>query len=384
VPYSKVIKELPLRAQLLFLKRDLQKKMVFIGGPRQVGKTTLAQSFLENFIEGDPGYYNWDLSEHRKLIREKNWPRSQKLIILDEIHKNRQWRNLVKGVYDTQKNTHQFMITGSARLNTLRRGGDSLMGRYYYHRLHPFGLPDFKHDSKYLEPLFKFGGFPEPLLEQSEIELGRWHLQRLDKLVYEDLRDIENVKELNKIELLAEALQERVGSPLSFTSLAEDLETNFHSIKRWIQILDSLYYCYLLPPYGAPKIRAVKKEQKLYLWDWSQVDELGHRFENMVAGHLLRYCHHIQDTQGKKMELRYIRDTDKREIDFVVLQNKKPLFAVEAKLSDRAISKHIKYFMDRTPIPHFYQVHMGKKESQINDQITLLNFISFSKEVLNI
>lgn len=372
---------LPPRSLLPFIEKDLSKKMVFLGGPRQVGKTTLAQGLIRNYVDGHPAYLNWDLAEHRKKIKDKNWPVHEKLIVLDEIHKFKGWKNLVKGYYDTLKNTHSFLVTGSARLDHFRKGGDSLLGRYHYYRLHPYSLNELGYEQKNLDLLFKFGGFPEVLAEQDEINLRRWHIQRISRLVKSDLRDLEAVKDLDKLESLAEELPRRVGSPLSFKSLAQDLEVDFKTAKRWVLILDSLYYCYLIPPYGPPKIKAVKKEQKLYLWDWSQIEDLGNRYENLVASTLLKYCHFVQDTEGFKMELRYLRDIEKREVDFVVLRNNKPEFAVEAKLSDDNFSPHLKYFADRTAIPKFYQVNYANNNKNYNDKITLLPFVDFCERL---
>lgn len=362
-----------------YMTRDLEKKMVFLGGPRQVGKTTLAQSFLENFKDGDPGYYNWDSAEHRALIRKMAWPKRQRLIIFDEIHKMRGWRNLVKGFFDTLKRSHQFLITGSARLDHFRKGGDSLLGRYYYYRLHPLSLAELGPSSSNLDQLFRFGGFPEPFQSKDETELKRWHLSRLSKLVRTDLRELENLIHVDKIELLAEELPHRVGSPLSRRNLALDLEVDPKTIKRWLEALDSLYFCFQLSPYGTSKIRAVKKEQKLYLWDWSQISDPGARFENLVACQLLKFCHFHEDVNGEKLELRYIRDVDKREIDFVVLKNKKPLFAVEAKLRFQALSPAMHYFSERLPIPKLYQVHLGEGERQISEKITICSFLDFCR-----
>ena len=363
------------------IKEDLKKKMVFLGGPRQVGKTTLAQSLIQNFQDGHPAYLNWDSSVDRQKIKNREWPKTEKLIILDEIHKSKTWRNLVKGFYDTLKNTHSFLITGSARLDHFRKGGDSLLGRYHYYRLHPYSLPELRYEKDALKKLMSFGGFPEPYTEASERNLRRWHNQRLDRLIKTDLRDWEDVKDLEKIYSLAEELPNRVGSPLSIASLANDIEADFKTIKRWLGILSSLYYCYQIAPFGSSKIRAVKKEQKLYLWDWSQVQNPGIRFENLVASHLLKYCHYLEDVEGYKMELRFLRDTDKREIDFVVLKDKKPLFAVECKHGEGSVSPHLFYFRDRTTIPHFYQVHLGSKSKRIDDQISLMPFEEFCREL---
>jgi predicted AAA+ superfamily ATPase len=359
---------------------DLEQKMVFLGGPRQVGKTTLAQSLIKNYKTNHPAYLNWDNAEHRKRILQASWPRDEQIIIFDEIHKFKNWRNLVKGYFDTLKDQHKFLVTGSARLDYYRRGGDSLLGRYHYHRLHPLTLPEIGF-SKNLSELLRFGGFPEPFLKSSERELKRWHLQRKERVVYSDIRDLEKINEITLIELLINALPDRVGSPLSRKSLAEDILVNEKTVERWLSILERVYYCYRISPYGAPQIRAVKKEQKLYLWDWSELESAGAQWENFVASHLLKFCHYHEDVNGEKMELRYLRDTDKREVDFVVLKNKKPLFAVECKTGERSISPYLHYFSERTPIPIFYQVHKGSAHRQVNKKILLIPFDRFANEV---
>jgi predicted AAA+ superfamily ATPase len=351
------------------IKKDLKKKMVFLGGPRQVGKTTLAQSLIKGYHDEHPAYLNWDSEFDRARLRNRDWPKDQKLIVIDEIHKSKTWRNFIKGLYDTLKNTHQFLITGSARLDHFRRGGDSLLGRYHYYRLHPYSLSELNYPASGAETLFKFGGFPEPLIEKDERTLRRWHITRLSRLVKTDLNSLETVKDIDKVELLAEELARRIGSPLSLKSIAEDLQIDQKTVKRWVGILDSLYYSFQVAPFGSPKIRAVKKEQKLYLWDWSQVEEEGARFENMVASHLLKFCHFMEDVEGHRMDLRYIRDTDKREVDFVVIKDRKPLFAVECKLSDRSLSPQIFYFKERLNIPIFYQVSLHGETKSLRDQV---------------
>lgn len=355
--------------------------MVFIGGPRQVGKTTFAQSLLRKYRDNHPAYLNWDRDDHRIIIREKSWSPQEPLIIFDEIHKFKNWRSFIKGIFDTLKNTHSFLVTGSAKLDLLRKGGDSLLGRYHYYRMHPYSLPELGSSEKNLVNLFKFGGFPEPLIDQSERTIKRWHIQRIDRLVKIDLRDFSYIRDIERIHQLAEELPNRVGAPLSVKNLANDLEVDHKTAKNWILTLENLYYCFTISPYGEPKIRAVKKEQKLYMWDWSQVEEPGLRFENMMACHLLKYCHFHEDVHGERMELRFIRDTDKREIDFVVLKNKKTLFAVECKLKNDNLSPHINYMCERTKVPIFYQVHLEGKSRSVSDKIKILNFLDFCKEV---
>lgn len=354
-----------------------QKKMAFVGGPRQVGKTTLALSLLSqqagtDVDEDHPGYLSWDYPAHREALRRGELPPDQTLVVLDEVHKYARWRNLVKGLYDVEKSRRRFVVTGSARLDYYRKGGDSLAGRYRYFRLHPFSLGELNGaDAATVQALLRYGGFPEPLLRQDAVEHRLWQRDRLTRVVREDLRDMERVRDISLLEHLVELLPGRVGSPLSITNLAGDLEVDFKTVQRWLTILENLYVCYRLAPWGAPRVRAVKKEQKLYLWDWSSIEDEGARFENLVGSQLLKYCHLQEDTLGMQMELRYLRDTDGREVDFVVIRNRKPLFAVECKLSDKRPSKALAYFAERTGIPRFYQVHLGSAHFQTG-AVTLL------------
>ncbi len=364
------------------IEEFLENRMVFLGGPRQVGKTTLCLKFLTDKRPDGDAYLNWDDLSSRTKIKTGQLPANQKVICFDEIHKFKNWRSLIKGLYDTKKHKHQFLVTGSARLDHYRKGGDSLLGRYRYLRLHPITLGELKSPNlKTTETLLKFGGFPGPFLNGTDRNLKLWQNERTYRIINDDIRDLERVKEINSIELLTDALPMRIGSPLSVKNLSGDLEAHHATVKNWLQILDNVYFSFRISPYGSPKIRAVKKEQKLYLWDWSTIEEKGIRFENMVASHLLKYCHFLEDSEGEKMELRFLRDTDKREIDFVVLKNKRPLFAVECKSGEKNLSPHIPYFQMRTPIPHFYQVHLGQKHTEINSKYTILPFFKFCQEL---
>lgn len=347
---------------------DLKHKMVFIGGPRQVGKTTFGLSFLGQPYEKQPAYLNWDDVSVRSALLKGELPPDEKIIVFDEIHKYARWRSLIKGFYDTCKSETSFIVTGSARLDYYSKGGDSLQGRYHYYRLHPFSLLEMSGtpSSDDLSDLLKFGGFPEPLLRAQEKFWRRWQRERLQRVIYDDIRDLESIKEISLLELLAEELPNRVGSPLSVKNLKELLQVAHATVERWLKIFERMYYCYRISPYGPPRVRAVKKEQKLYLWDWSLVPDSGPKFENYVACQLLKYCHFLEDTEGFRMELRFLRDTDKREIDFVVLKEKMPMFAVECKSGEKKINPSIFYFMERTAIPKFYQVHAGNKDYEKN------------------
>jgi predicted AAA+ superfamily ATPase len=363
------------------IERFLEKKMVFLGGPRQVGKTTLCLSFLDPPTIENPAYMNWDDLRDKKALKNGELP-STELVVLDEIHKFKHWRNLVKGFYDKKKNIQKFLVTGSARLDYYRRGGDSLLGRYRYVRLHPLSVAELGLRSTHeMTSLLQFGGFPEPYFAQDETEWKLWSQERVYRIVNDDIRDLESVRDISSIELLAENLPERVGSPLSVNNIANDLSVNYRTAENWIKILERVYYCFRITPFGSTRINAVKKEKKLYLWDWSQIESAGAKFENLVACHLLKYCHFLEDTQGEKLELRFLRDLEKREIDFVVLKNKKPLFAVECKTGEKKMSEHLRYFKERTDIPMFYQVHLGERDYSPEERIRVLPFTTFSQLV---
>ena len=274
------------------------------------------------------------------------------------------------------------MITGSARLDYYRKGGDSLQGRYHYHRLHPLSLYEINTEPTKgdLMHIMEFGGFPEPFFKATSRHYKRWQKERVSRVVQEDLINLEAVRDISSIELLAHLLPDRVGAPLSINNLSQDLSVSHQTADHWIQILENLYMCFRITPYGIPHLRAMKKEKKLFMWDWSLCKDEASRFENLVASNLLKYCHAKEDYDGDEMELHFLRDSQKREIDFVVTQNKKPLFGVECKSGDQKISSRIAYFAKRTPIPMFYQVHMGEKDYEVKEHnARVLPFTTFCK-----
>jgi uncharacterized protein len=361
---------------------DLEDRMVFVGGPRQVGKTTFALTFLSEPTEKHSAYLNWDNISTRASLLRGELPPNERCLVLDEIHKFSRWRNMVKGFYDTNKNKRSFIITGSAKLDYYSRGGDSLQGRYHYYRLHPFSLLELNQDPSAddFKRLLRFGGFPEPCFRGEERFWRRWQLERTRRVIYEDIRDLENIKEISLLELLAAELPHRVGAPLSIKNMKELLQVSHETIERWLKIFERMYYCFRIPPYGPPRVRAVKKEQKLYLWDWSLVPEPGEKFENFIACHLLKYCHFQEDTEGYRMELRFLRDIDRREVDFVVLKEGAPLFVVECKTGEKSLNPSLYYFKERISIPRLYQVHQGKKDFEKNG-VRVLPFRTFCKEI---
>jgi hypothetical protein len=351
---------------------DLHEKMVFVGGARQVGKTTFAVDLLGKRFQS-PAYFNWDNRTDRREILASRWPGDADLIILDEIHKLRGWKTLLKGEYDRLKEKYRFLVTGSARLDVVRHGGDSLQGRYHYYRLHPFSLAEVLGRSGALKPfeevsiapavsipefdgLLEFGGFPEPLFRQNARFLRRWHNEKIERMFRDDIMSIEQVRDLGRMKILSDMLPERVGSLFSANAVREDLDTGFKAVSNWLVVLESFYYHFRIRPFVHRWIRSIKKEPKLYLWDWSEVSEPAARFENLVAGHLLKLCHFLYDRDGLRADLSFLRDVDKKELDFLVSVDGKPWFAVETKLSDENVSAATQYFREKLKIPFVYQV----------------------------
>lgn len=358
------------------IREDIIKKMVFISGPRQVGKTTMAKSFLVS----DEGYLNWDVVEHREDILLGRLPVSD-LWIFDELHKNKSWRQFLKGCYDSKTENQKIIVTGSARLDYYRFGGDSLQGRYFFWRLHPLSVAELKiKNQKDFNDLLLLGGFPEQFFSGTERDSKRWSREYRNRLIQEDLVDVENIKDLNKLELLMLRLPACVGSPLSVNSLREDLAVNHRTVDNWLAILERLYGIFRLAPFGSPLLRAVKKEQKHYHYDWTLIKESGLRFENMVAVHLLKWVHFIQDSEGRDVELRYFRDIDKREVDFIIVEDSRPLIAIECKNAKGGIHPSLKYFSNKFPDCRCIQLIADcKKEYRDNNGIEVLaahNYLS--------
>ena len=321
------------RTLLPYIQHDLKKKIVLLAGPRQVGKTTLSKSLMRNFE-----YLNYDSSKDRKIIQQAEWRKDVDLVILDEIHKKLHWKSWIKGIYDTEGIPPSLLLTGSARLDTFRKGGDSLAGRHFYFRLHPFTVKELRgqmQSEEALQRILKFGGFPEPFLSKSNQTAERWRRSHLDVILRQDLLDLERVREIRNIEILIELLAERVGSTISLQSLAEDVGTSSHTIKHWLEILERLFVIFKVSPYSKNISAAIKKESKYYFYDVGQVvNGEAARLENAVACALLAELSFQEDTAGKKGALHFIRNKQKQEVDFLGLINKTPRLLVEVKQSD--------------------------------------------------
>jgi uncharacterized protein len=330
-----------------FIKADLIQKMVFIGGPRQVGKTTLSKDLLQDHLSNSL-YLNWDDDRDREMILKRQWLPDQHLIILDELHKYPRWKSWIKGIYDTKLPTQHFLITGSARLDVYRRGGDSLLGRYHYWRLHPLSLDELPPELSSrdgLDRLLRYGGFPEPFLRNDEREARRWRRERFDRILTEDLRDLEQVRQIQTLTLFVDLLRKRVGGLVVLSNLATDLQISPNTAKHWLSILESLYLAFPVYSYTKNISRAIQKPPKVYFYDNADVmDTEGARFENLVATGLLKRLHFLEDYYGHRCSLHYIRDKDGREVDFLTVVDDQVIDLIEVKTSDTSISSSLKYY----------------------------------------
>jgi len=333
-----------------YIRQDLAKKMVFLGGPRQVGKTTLAKNLLSGSWRTGQ-YYNWDVDEERRAIMAKQWLEMAPLVIFDELHKYARWKQWIKGVYDSKPPEQEYLVTGSARLDVYKRGGDSLLGRYHYWRLHPFTLDEFPAELSAQEAyqrLLTFGGFPEPFLAADEREARRWRRERFDRILREDVRDLENIRHLSLLSLMADSLRQRVGSNITLSNLARDLEISPKTAKSWLTLLEKMYMVFAVWPLTDNIARAIIKPPKVYFYDNADVlNDEGARLENLVATTLLKRLHFLEDYHGYRYNLHYIRDKEGREVDFAIVKDGVIEQLIEVKLSDRNVSRSLHYYAER-------------------------------------
>lgn len=361
------------------VREDLTKKMVFVAGPRQVGKTTLGKSILKT-----GSYLNWDIPEARERILKCELPVKTGWFF-DEIHKYRDWRAFMKGIADEFGGKFPILVAGSARLDYYRFGGDSLQGRYFYYRLYPLSVRELDIGTqKDFATLSKLGGFPEPFFSQSLRDSKRWSREYRNRLLEEDIRSLENVADFAKLEQLLLALPSLVGSPLSYNSLRENLQVAHKTATRWVDILERVMNLFrLLPLTHKNKLRAVHKERKHYHFDWTLVTDRGPRFENLVAVHLLKWVHFQQDTEGADYDLKYFRDIDGREVDFVITQNGEPESFIECKYQDGPISKSLVYLKKKYPTASFHQITMsGTKDYISGEGIRVQPALKFLRELV--
>jgi predicted AAA+ superfamily ATPase len=332
-----------------YILKDLDKKIVLLGGPRQVGKTTLAKALVSGSY-----YLNYDVVSDRKIIREQTWPKDSELLVLDELHKLPKWKSYLKGICDDQEKNPRIIVTGSAKLDTVKKVGDSLAGRYLYWKLHPLCLKELKElkasssGEKNLEKILNQSGFPEPFYE-SEDFYPRWAKSHLDIILRQDLLDLEQVSDILSIETLIELLSERVGQVVSYESLAEDLNKSPNTIKKWITHLENLFIIFRVTTFSKNIGRSLLKSPKFYFFDTARVQgnaeaDIGAKFENFVACSLLKEIDYVNDLYGSSLRLQYLRNRQGHEIDFAVTDKDKIHLLLEAKWADENFSSGFKAF----------------------------------------
>ena len=361
------------------------RQMIFLAGPRQVGKTTVGKnlkSCAEHFY-----YFNWDNQDDRekiilgpkKIANETQLAMIKTvktLIVFDEIHKYGKWKQFLKGFFDVYGDRCQVVVTGSAKLNIYKAGGDSLMGRYFLYRIHPLSIgelirskpseieiqPPKKISQKLFDELLKYGGFPEPFLKKNSRFSVNWNRLRKDQLIREDIRELSQVQEIAQLDLLAILLQEQCCQLMNYNNLANMINVSAPTIKRWLKCLESFYYCFSIQPWAKNVKRALRKEPKYYLWDWSLIKNEGARKENFIASHLLKAVHMWTDCGFGDYGLYFLRDKEKREVDFLITKDRQPFFLVEVKSANHSgISKALHHFQKQIKAKHAFQIVFDEK-----------------------
>ena len=369
------------RKQTKQIIKDLYKKIVFIIGPRQVGKTWLAKEIGKKFKK--IAYLNYDRLEDRKIIKNESWLMNTELLILDELHKMSGWKNYLKGVYDTKEEWQKILVTGSARLDTFRQSGDSLTGRFFTHHLLPFSMSELKDEeiNNDIERFLERGSFPEPFLTENKIEAKRWRGQYIDSLIRVDILDFDKIYDFKAIQTVFELLRRNVGSPISYSSIARDAQISPLTVKKYILIFEALYIIFRVSPYSRNIARSILKEPKIYFFDNGLVvGDDGVKFENFTALSLLKHVYGKNDYTGDKYELKYFRTKDGKEVDFVVVKNNKIQKIIEAKKSDKQLSKNLKFFVDKYKLKGTQVVKELKRERSVNN-IEIVKAENFFKEL---
>lgn len=357
-------------------------QMVFLSGPRQVGKTTIARWIGSHFPKSL--YLNWDVPETRRLIMEgvravgkalgaDELNPDKPIIIFDEIHKYTRWKTFIKGFYDTYKDMFKIIVTGSSHLDIYQKGGDSLMGRYLQYHIYPLSIgelierslsqdenneisPPYFLKEEDFQNLWKFSGFPDPFLNAHKKFFNKWEATKTAQLFREDIRDLTNIHEIDQMEVFATILKNQVGGLLNRSTFAKHLQVSVPTINKWVSALENLYFCFRLYPWSTNITRSLIKEPKIFLYDWSTLEDIGRKCENFIASHLLKAVFYWNDTGLGKYELRYVRDKEKREVDFLVVKNGHPWILVEAKHADRTLSKNLETFQTMIGAKHAFQV----------------------------
>jgi hypothetical protein len=370
------------RVQFEQILRDLKKKMVLLAGPRQVGKTFLAKAIAEQFKH--PVYLNFDAAEDRKIIQTQAWLDKTDLLILDELHKMPDWKNYLKGIYDTKLPHQHILVTGSARLELFSQVGDSLAGRYYLHRLMPLSAAELTQLNQRinLDDLIHKSGFPEPYFAENSVEVRRWRQQYIHSLLSTDVFDYDKLHNLKALQNLFELLRLRVGSTISYQSLAEDLQISSVTVKKYIAILESVYLIFKITPYTKNIARSLLKEPKIYFFDTGLVKSGdGAQLENLVANALLKHVYAEIDYFANDSALHYLRTKEGKETDFALVKDNKIIKLIEVKNSEKNIDKSLLYFHDKYQIPAIQVVKSLRQEYQANG-IEVLRLQAFLEDLI--
>ncbi len=356
------------RIQKSRIIKDLKKKIVLLVGPRQSGKTYLAKDIAKSY--SNSVYLNYDQITDRQMIKDQSWLDKTDLLIFDELHKMPDWKNYLKGVYDTKYDHQSILVTGSARLDIFDKIGDSLAGRYFRHRLLPLSLSELKqaNENSDIELLLERGGFPEPFFEENLIEANRWRLQYINSILSTDVFEFEKIHNLKGMRLVFDLLRSKVGAPVSYQSLSEDVGVSSTTIKKYIQILESVYVIFVVTPYSKNIARSILKEPKIYFFDTALVTgDDGAKLENLVAVSLLKDVCARVDNKAQLCELHYIRTKDGKEIDFVITNPEGIEQAIEVKVSDKSLSKTLLSFKEKYDIQAVQIVKSIKNEYKQNN-----------------
>jgi predicted AAA+ superfamily ATPase len=365
------------------IAKDLGKKLILISGPRQCGKTTLSRSFFK-----DIEYFNYDSSEDRLAIMKKRWRRDCSLVVFDELHKMKSWKRWLKGIYDTEQNKPPLLVTGSANLESYTKVGDSLAGRYFQFRLHPIDLKETLGfwdgtPEEAFKRLMLVGGFPEPFLAGTERFYRRWQKTHINIMLRQDILDIKSIRTIQSIETLMALLQSRVGSSISWSNLARDLEVDPKTVKSWIQLLENIYVVFAVLPYHKKVVRSILKEPKYYFFDNARVsNHPSLRLENLVACALQKACHFLEDTTGVDSKLFFLRTKDGKEIDFLVTVDGKPRLAIEVKTSNNSPSPAFHHFDKQLNIQHKVQLVLNlNREMDTSDGIQIRSLVPWLSQL---
>ena len=352
------------------------RQMAFVSGPRQVGKTTTCRRHAD-------AYCNWDNLDDRELVLASPAQLAAKLgadrlsatspvALFDELHKFPRWKPFLKGIYDTYADRLRIVVTGSSRLDIYRRGGDSLMGRYFAYRMHPFSvaervsrdLPDSERIVRPPRPiapaefdaLWTHGGYPEPFLRRDPRFSRRWRSLRLRQLVREDIRDLTRVQQIDQMEVLVRQLAHASGHQLVYDRLARETRVSVDTARRWVAALCDFHLGFLVRPWYRNVARSLRKEPKWYLRDWGDIEDIGARAETFVACHLLKAVDGWNDMGLGRFDLGYLRDKEKWEVDFLVARDGEPWFLAEVKHRDTTVSPGLAHYQQQVGAPFAFQV----------------------------